>query len=47
MGGMAELLRDYVDETTKQIVDAPKEVKVSSSISRRPLSGGIAKMWSI
>jgi len=35
MGGMAELLRDYVDETTKQIVDAPKEVRVSSSISTK------------
>jgi len=35
MGGMADLIRDYVEGTTKQIVDAPDEVRVSSSISTK------------
>lgn len=35
MGGMADLLKDYVEETTKKIVDEPSEVRVSSSISTK------------
>jgi len=35
MGGMAELLKDYVEETTKKIVDTPEEVRITSSISTK------------
>jgi predicted RNA-binding protein YlqC (UPF0109 family) len=35
MSGMAEMLKDYVEETTKKIVDTPEEVKVTSSISTK------------
>jgi len=35
MSGMADLLKDYVEDTTKQIVDAPDEVIVTSSISTK------------
>jgi hypothetical protein len=35
MGGMGDLLKDYVEGTTKQIVDAPEEVRVSASISTK------------
>lgn len=35
MTGMSELLKEYVEETTKQIVDNPDDVQVSSSISTK------------
>ena len=35
MGGMADLLRDYVEKTTRLIVDNPEEVIVTSSISTK------------
>ena len=35
MGGMADLLKDYVEETTKKIVDTPEEVRITSSISTK------------
>jgi hypothetical protein len=37
MSGMADLLRDYVEETTKQIVDSPAEVEVGSSVSTKAI----------
>lgn len=35
MGGMADLLKDYVSETTKKIVDNPAEVEVTCSVSTK------------
>jgi hypothetical protein len=37
MSGMADLLRSYVEETTKQIVDNPNEVEVGSSVSTKAI----------
>ena len=37
MTGMGDLLRDYVENTTKKIVDAPEEVKVSASVSTKAI----------
>jgi predicted RNA-binding protein YlqC (UPF0109 family) len=35
MGGMADLLKDYVSETTRKIVDNPAEVEVMCSVSTK------------
>lgn len=35
MSGMSDLLRSYVEDTTKRIVDNPDDVKVSASISTK------------
>ena len=35
MGGMADLIKDYVVETTKKIVDNPAEVEVACSVSTK------------
>lgn len=35
MSGMSDLLQNYVEETTKQIVDSPSDVNISSSISTK------------
>jgi len=35
MGGMADLLKDYVVETTKKIVDNPADVEVTCSVSTK------------
>ncbi|MGD2072077.1 MAG: KH domain-containing protein [Candidatus Thorarchaeota archaeon] len=35
MSGMSDMLKDYVEDTTKQIVDEPEEVKVDSTISTK------------
>ena len=37
MSGMTDLLKNYVEETTKQIVDDPDEVKVNVSISTKAI----------
>jgi hypothetical protein len=37
MAGMTDMLKDYVEDTTKMIVDNPKEVKVSVSTSTKAL----------
>lgn len=35
MSGMTDLLKEYVEETTKKIVDEPEEVKVNASVSTK------------
>jgi len=35
MSGMTDLLQDYVEQTTKQIVDMPEDVKVNASVSTK------------
>lgn len=35
MSGMSELLKGYVEDTTKMIVDNPGEVSVTSSVSTK------------
>lgn len=35
MGGMADLLKDYVSDTTKKIVDNPADVEVDCSVSTK------------
>jgi predicted RNA-binding protein YlqC (UPF0109 family) len=35
MGGMADSLQEYVEQTTKKIVDNPAEVEVTCSISTK------------
>lgn len=35
MSGMTDLLKDYVEQTTKKIVDAPEDVKVNASVSTK------------
>lgn len=35
MSGMSDLLRQYIETTTKQIVDNPDDVKVTASISTK------------
>lgn len=35
MSGMSDLLRNYVEDTTKRIVDNPDDVKASASISTK------------
>jgi len=35
MSGMSDLLRQYVEDTTKQIVDNPDDVNISASISTK------------
>lgn len=37
MSGMTDLLKTYVEETTKKIVDEPDAVKVSASISTKAI----------
>lgn len=37
MSGMTELLKNYVEETTKKIVDIPEEVKVNISVSTKAI----------
>lgn len=35
MSGMTDLLKNYVEHTTKQIVDKPEEVQVNASVSTK------------
>lgn len=35
MSGMSDILQNFVEETTKQIVDTPDDVYVNSSISTK------------
>lgn len=35
MNGMSELLKDYVEQTTKKIVDSPNDVVITSSVSTK------------
>lgn len=35
MSGISDLLQNYVEETTKKIVDNPRDVKVTSSVSTK------------
>ena len=37
MGEMSNLLRDYVEKTTKQVVDRPELVEVKASISTKAI----------
>lgn len=37
MGEMTNLLRDYVEKTTKQVVDIPESVEVSASTSTKAI----------
>ena len=37
MAGMSDILRDFVEETTKMLVDNPKDVDVQSSVSTKTL----------
>jgi len=37
MSGMTDLLKSYVEETTKKIVDIPEEVKVNISVSTKAI----------
>lgn len=37
MSGMSDLLRSYVDETTKKIVDSPEDVEVGASVSTKAI----------
>jgi len=37
MSGMTDLLKTYVEETTKKIVDEPDAVKVNASISTKAI----------
>jgi predicted RNA-binding protein YlqC (UPF0109 family) len=37
MSGMTDLLKNYVEETTKKIVDAPDDVKVNASVSTKAI----------
>ncbi len=37
MSGMTDLLKNYVEETTKKIVDDPEEVKVRVSVSTKAI----------
>jgi predicted RNA-binding protein YlqC (UPF0109 family) len=37
MSGMSDLLRDYVEETTKKIVDKPDDVEIGSSVSTKAI----------
>lgn len=37
MGEMSNLLRDYVENTTKQVVDIPESVEVNASISTKAI----------
>lgn len=37
MSGMSDLLRTYVDETTKKIVDSPEDVEVGASVSTKAI----------
>ena len=37
MSGMTDLLKNYVQETTKKIVDEPNAVKVNASISTKAI----------
>jgi len=42
MAGMNDMIKDYVEDTTKMIVDNPKEVKVSVSTSTKALIAQIS-----
>lgn len=35
MAGMSEMLKDYVEETTRMVVDNPDEVEVNASVSTK------------
>jgi hypothetical protein len=37
MSGMTDLLKNYVEQTTKKIVDEPEEVKVNASVSTKAI----------
>lgn len=37
MGSMSQLLQDYVEQTAKAIVDKPKAVEITSSVSTKAI----------
>ena len=37
MQGMTDLLKSYVEDTTKQIVDKPEDVRVNASVSTKAI----------
>lgn len=37
MSGMSDLLKNYVDSTTRKIVDKPDDVKVEASVSTKAI----------
>lgn len=37
MQGMTDLLKSYVEDTTKKVVDKPEDVKVSASVSTKAI----------
>jgi uncharacterized protein len=37
MSGMSDLLKNYVDSTTRKIVDKPEDVQVSASVSTKAI----------
>jgi hypothetical protein len=37
MAGMSDILKDYVEKTTKMLVDNPEEVLVNASVSTKTL----------
>lgn len=37
MQGMTDLLKSYVEETTKKVVDKPEDVRISASVSTKAI----------
>lgn len=37
MSGMSDLLKNYVDSTTRKIVDKPEDVQVAASVSTKAI----------
>lgn len=37
MAGMSDILRDFIEDTTKMLVDSPEDVEVLSSVSTKTL----------
>ena len=37
MSGMTDLLKNYVEQTTRKIVDDPEDVKVNASVSTKAI----------
>lgn len=37
MQGMTDLLKSYVEETTKKVVDKPEDVRVNASVSTKAI----------
>ena len=37
MSGMTDLLKNYVEQTTRKIVDEPEDVKVNDSVSTKAI----------